>query len=58
MVTKSYLDDKLAGLHGDLIALARKSNTKLSVLVERLVDKGSLKRDAADQILALEPFSQ
>jgi len=58
MVTKSYLDDKLANLRGDLIALCRKSNTKLSELVGRLVSEGSLKQSAADVILAMEPFAQ
>ncbi|MDQ7814331.1 MAG: hypothetical protein RDU25_00795 [Patescibacteria group bacterium] len=56
MVTKSYLDDKLADLRGDLVALARKSNTKFAVLVEELVLKGTIKREVADKILALEPF--
>ncbi len=57
MVTKSYLDDKLATLRGDLVALTRKSNIKLSVLVESLVKEGSLKRNTADLILAMEPFA-
>jgi len=57
VVTKSYLDDKIADLRADLVVLCRKSNTKLSALVEELVAKGSLKRAAADQILAMEPFA-
>ncbi|HWQ99678.1 MAG TPA: hypothetical protein VN397_02410 [Candidatus Methylomirabilis sp.] len=56
MVTKSYLDDKMSDLRGDLVALAKKSNTKLSVTIEQLVIEGSLKRDIADRILSLEPF--
>jgi len=56
MVTKSYLDDKIADLRGELVLLARKSNTKLGALVERLVLQGTLKRELADKILALEPF--
>lgn len=56
MVTKSYLDEKLSDLRGDLVALARKSNTKLSVVIEELVMSGTLKREIADRILALEPF--
>lgn len=56
MVTKSYLDEKMADLRGDLVALARKSNTKLAVLVEELVIKGVIRREVADKILALEPF--
>jgi hypothetical protein len=58
VVTKSYLDDKLADLRADLVVLTRKANTKLSVFVEEMVAAGSLKRAAADQILAMEPFAQ
>ncbi|MCI0479806.1 hypothetical protein L0Y59_04645, partial [Candidatus Uhrbacteria bacterium] len=48
MVTKDYLDDKLADLRGDMVALTRKLNVKLSDLVEHLVDEGSIKRNTAD----------
>jgi len=58
MVTKSYLDDKLADLRGDLIVLARKQNTKLNILIESLVSEGVLPRKVADKILALEPFPE
>ncbi|MDQ7814414.1 MAG: hypothetical protein RDU25_01225 [Patescibacteria group bacterium] len=58
MVTKSYLDDKLADLRGDLIVLARKQNTKLNILIESLVAEGILPRKVADKILALEPFPE
>lgn len=56
MVTKDYLDDKLADLKGELTLLARKANTKLSVFIETLVANKTLKRAIADKILALEPF--
>ncbi|MFA5129881.1 MAG: hypothetical protein WC477_03065 [Patescibacteria group bacterium] len=58
MVTKDYLDNKLADLRSDLVVLTRKENTKLSVLVEELVVEKSLTRKSADRILAMEPFSQ
>jgi archaellum component FlaC len=58
MVTKDYLDEKLADLRGDLVALARKSNRKLSTLVDELVKKGSLSAQAAKKILAMEPLLQ
>lgn len=58
MVTKNYLDDKLSDLRGDLVALTRKSNVKLSVLIDGLVKEGSLKKKTADLILAMEPFAQ
>jgi len=56
MVTKDYLDRKIDDLRGELVALSRKVNTKLSILVEQLVIDGTLKRQVADRILALEPF--
>ena len=58
MVDKTYLDDKIADLRGDLIALSRKEDVKLSTLVEELVVQGSLSRRTADRILALEPFAR
>ncbi|MBU1032426.1 MAG: hypothetical protein ABII13_05465 [Patescibacteria group bacterium] len=57
-VTKDYLDCELADLRADLIMLSRKGNFKLSVLVEDLVEEGSLSRKAAKKILALEPSPQ
>jgi chromosome segregation ATPase len=58
MVTKDYLDNKLADLRGDLVLLARKGNTKLSTLVERLVEEKRLDPKVAHQILLMEPFPQ
>ncbi|MFA5130017.1 MAG: hypothetical protein WC477_03810 [Patescibacteria group bacterium] len=58
MVTKDYLDDKLADLKSELIILTRKENTKLSVLVEELVVSKTLTRKTADRILLMEPFAQ
>lgn len=36
MVTKDYLDDKLADLKGDLVVLMRKEDAKLQALVDVL----------------------
>ena len=58
MVTKDYLDNKIADLRGDLVLLARKGNTKLSPLVERLVEEKRLDPKVAHQILLMEPFPQ
>jgi len=58
MVTKNYLDDRLADLRADLIMMARKTNTKISFLIEGLVAEGSLRREVADQLLAMEPFAR
>ena len=43
MVTKSYLDDKLADLRGDLVVLTRKRTQE--TLVEILADKKVLSQD-------------
>jgi hypothetical protein len=58
MVTKDYLDRKVADLRGELVVLTRKEDVKLSTLVEELVTEGSLSRKTADSILAMEPFAQ
>ncbi len=42
MVTKDYLDEKLADLRGDLTILIRKEDTKLKTLVEVLQGEAHL----------------
>src|SRR3989339_2153871 len=39
MVTKDYLDEKLADLRGDLVVLIRKEDSKFKTLVKILSDK-------------------
>ena len=58
MVTKSYLDDKLSDLRGDLTVLMRKEDTKLKTLVELLEEKKVLSADDKKKIFSLEPFPQ
>lgn len=58
MVTKDYLDDKLADLRGDLIVIMRKEDKKLHVLLEEMVRAGTLSPRVAKRILAMEPFPQ
>jgi hypothetical protein len=58
MVTKDYLDDKLADLRGDLVLLARKQNRKFESLIQEFVAEGRLTPAAAHRLLALEPFPQ
>lgn len=58
MVTKEYLDKKLDELRADLTLMAQRLNTKLSVLIEELVEQKVLTIDIARRILALEPFPQ
>lgn len=56
MVTKDYLDDKLADLRGDLVVLTRKEDQKVVALVEELLRTGILAKDAAKRILTMDPF--
>lgn len=58
MVTKSYLDDKLADLRGDLVVLTRKEDTKLKALVDILAEKKVLSIDETKRIFSMEPFPQ
>jgi len=58
MVTKDYLDDKLADLRGDLVVLTRKEDTKLKALVDILHKKQVLSEDEKREIFKMEPFPQ
>lgn len=56
MVTKAYLDDKLADLRGDMILLFRKSDTKLKTMAGMLLKKDILSPKEMKEINSLEPF--
>ncbi|MBU1131785.1 hypothetical protein KKC32_00845 [Patescibacteria group bacterium] len=58
MVTKDYLDDKLADLRGDLVVMMRKEDTKLKTLVEILEEKNLLTETDKQKIFSLEPFAR
>ncbi|OGH84721.1 MAG: hypothetical protein A2261_00310 [Candidatus Magasanikbacteria bacterium RIFOXYA2_FULL_44_8] len=58
MVTKDYLDTKLADLRGDMAVLTRKEDMKIKTLVDILADKKILTADDAKRIYAMEPFAQ
>ena len=58
MVTKSYLDDKLSDLRGDLTVLMRKEDTKLKALVDILTEKKVLSIEETHRIFSMEPFPQ
>ncbi len=58
MVTKDYLDDKLADLKGDLIVLMRKEDAKLKALIEILQRRHVISGDEAKGILSMQPFPQ
>ncbi len=58
MVTKEYLDDKLADLRGDLVIMVRKEDTKLKKLVDILEQRQVISINEREAIFALEPFAQ
>jgi len=58
MVTKDYLDDKLADLRGDLVVLMRKEDRKMLTLVEILFKNKIISEKERQHILSLEPFPQ
>lgn len=58
MVTKDYLDDKIADLKGDLVLLMRKEDTKLRALVEVSQKRKIITEDDVKQILSMDPFPQ
>ena len=58
MVTKAYLDDKLAKQTGDLIVLLRKEDTKLRTLIEILAERRVLTEQDKMRIFSMEPFPE
>ena len=58
MVTKSYLDDKISDLRGDLVVLVRKEDKKLAAVVDELVKRDVFDEPTAKRIFELEPFAK
>ncbi|MEK7211079.1 MAG: hypothetical protein AAB731_00410 [Patescibacteria group bacterium] len=58
MVTKDYLDEKMADLRGDLVVLVRKEDTKVKALIETLREKKILNDADVKKISSMEPFAQ
>ena len=58
MVTKEYLDTKLADLRGDLVKIIGDEDKKLMRQTEMLVDKKVLSEDDRHELLAMGPFPQ
>lgn len=58
MVTKDYLDTKLANLEGNLIVLTRKEDQKLHTLVDILHDKQVIDDADVRRVERLEPFAR
>jgi len=58
MVTKDYLDEKLADLRGDLVVLMRKEDTKVIKLIEILKKRKVITEAEEKEILSMEPFAK
>lgn len=58
MVTKNYLDDKLADLRGDLVVLVRKEDFKVKKLIDILKKRDLLNDTEFNEIMSMEPFPQ
>ncbi len=56
MVTKSYLDDKLGDLKGDMVALVRKEDQKMNRLIGILAEKTVVTPTEANDVLSFRPF--
>ena len=56
MVTKSYLDDKLADLEGNLISKLRKEDEKVNRLIEILQNKSVLSSEDTKQFQEFQIF--
>lgn len=58
MVTKEYLDDKIADVRGDFGSLVRKEDAKLRAVVGALEQEKLISKDKVSKISAMEPFPQ
>ena len=58
MVTKDYLDEKLADQRGDLILLTRKEDKKVMALVDVLKQRKLIDDADVKKIMGMEPFPQ
>ena len=56
MVTKSYLDDKMADLRGDTVAIQRKEDEKLNRLIEFLHKKKILAPHEVESLEEIRVF--
>ncbi|MDD4900633.1 MAG: hypothetical protein PHS62_00770 [Patescibacteria group bacterium] len=58
MVTKDYLDEKLADLRGDLVVLTRKEDNKVCKLIAVLKRRKVISEAEEKEILSMEPFAK
>lgn len=58
MVTKDYLDEKMADLRGDLVVMMRKEDTKVKTLVDILEKRKIISKKDVQKIVSMEPFAR
>ena len=56
MVTKEYLDRKLADLEGRLILIIKRGEARFNLLLEILLEKKVINKKDVDKIQAIEMF--
>jgi len=58
MVTKDYLDEKLADMRGDIVILLRKEDRKLEALIEKLKKKHIITEKDIKELQKIQIFAQ
>ena len=58
MVTKDYLDEKLADLRGDVVILLRKEDRKLEALIGKLNEKAVITDKDVRELREIQIFAQ
>ena len=58
LVTKDYLDEKIADLRGDLVLIIRGEDKKIMKLVEILSRKNILNETEQHELITMKPFPQ
>jgi len=56
MVTKEYLDDKLADLKGDILTILRKEDRRVTALVEIMQKKNILNAEEVKYLETMQPL--
>lgn len=57
MVTKDYLDKKLAELEGKIILIIKRGEERFNILLEILLERGTINKKDVDRIQAIELFT-
>jgi|SRR3989339_767618 len=58
MVTKDYLDQKLADRHGSAVFMIRREDEKVDTLVNKLREEDSLSVASAQAVLEIKPMAR